>query len=266
MERLSQGRRAGAGAAGVQRGQASSGAHVCTPLLGPATLPCVAVTVGLGEHTVTQAHRTLSLGRAGPMAAHGRAGRGQSGFLWVRAGHWPGPGPRGLPFLPAPEGCSWCWRSRLRALPPPVPDALGPLSGEEGGGWGGQHPFLLVLPEPAGCRAPREVGPPSRPARERPAGWSCVTATCDPSCPFSKPRRGPEGPTASPGVRVPWGGCSAHPGGGFPRTVSFETWCVTGYSEPPRAAVTPGGRVVTGQGPGPRGSRNALGKTEPGVR
>lgn len=171
MERLSQGRRAGAGAAGVQRGQASSGAHVCTPLLGPATLPCVAVTVGLGEHTVTQAHRTLSLGRAGPMAAHGRAGRGQSGFLWVRAGAGPDPDPGVCPSCRRQRAAPGAGEVASVPFPRSCPTPWGLFPERREGGGGDSIRSCSSSLSQLGAGHPERWGrPPAQPGNGQQAG------------------------------------------------------------------------------------------------
>lgn len=227
--RLSPGRGAGAGAAGWLGGPR------CTPLLGA----CRSATCGR--------HRGLGGAHCGtqpwPRWASGRAGRGQLGFLLVRAGHWPvrpdpptGVSPARRVPVDAGHGCSWCQR---RHLPRPPPASLTPwdLFPERAGGGGGRgpRPFLLVLREPVACRAQGRPRGSHCTAREGPAaGWSCATATCDPcrSQPFSKPRRGPEGPAGARAVCV-WGGALPTPGQGSlsdQRKVSLETWRVPGYS------------------------------------
>lgn len=228
--RLSPGRGAGAGAAG------RLGGPRCTPLLGACRSAACGRHRGLGgAHCGTQPW---------PRWASGRAGRGQLGFLLVRAGHWlvrPDP-PTGVsPARRVPadagHGVLLVPVTSSPAPSPCQPDALGPLSGEGGGGGGrGPRPFLLVLREPVACRAQGRPRGSHCTAREGPAaGWPCATATCDPcrSQPFSKPRRGPEGPAGARAVCVWGGGCSAHPSQrslSDQRKVSLETRRVPGYS------------------------------------
>lgn len=264
--RLSPGRGAGAGAAG------RLGGPRCTPLLGACRSAACGRHRGLGgAHCGTQPW---------PRWASGRAGRGQLGFLLVRAGHWlvrPDP-PTGVsPARRVPadagHGVLLVPMTSPPAPSPCQPDALGPLSGEGGGGGGrGPRPFLLVLCEPVACRAQGRPRGSHCTAREGPAaGWPCATATCDPcrSQPFSKPRRGPEGPAGARAVCVYVGGvlCAPQARGAF--QIREKCHLKPGVSlvirsKPSRAAVMPRGCVVTG--PRPPGPHHPPGGTEPCAR